>query len=59
MIKFICFHNLPNIVGLVLAGSADFKTVLSQSGMFDPRLFGIVLKMVDVSYGGGLTVFFF
>lgn len=26
----------PNIVGLILAGSADFKTELSQSDMFDP-----------------------
>ena len=25
-----------NITGLVLAGSADFKTELSQSDMFDP-----------------------
>ena len=24
--------------GLILAGSADFKTELSQSDMFDPRL---------------------
>lgn len=26
----------PNIAGLILAGSADFKTELSQSDMFDP-----------------------
>lgn len=26
----------PNVAGLVLAGSADFKTELSQSDMFDP-----------------------
>lgn len=25
-----------NIAGLILAGSADFKTELSQSDMFDP-----------------------
>lgn len=25
----------PNIAGLILAGSADFKTELSQSDMFD------------------------
>jgi len=37
---------------LVLAGSADFKTELSQSDMFDPRLAGKVIKVVDVSYGG-------
>lgn len=38
--------------GLILAGSADFKTELSQSDMFDPRLQGKIIKMVDISYGG-------
>lgn len=28
----------PNVSGLILAGSADFKTELRQSDMFDPRL---------------------
>ncbi|VEN53256.1 unnamed protein product [Callosobruchus maculatus] len=37
-------NDKPNIAGLILAGSADFKTELSQSDMFDP--------LVDVSYGG-------
>ena len=41
-----------NVTGLVLAGSADFKTELSQSDMFDPRLANKVIKVVDVSYGG-------
>ncbi|KAF9821651.1 hypothetical protein IEO21_00497 [Rhodonia placenta] len=41
-----------NVTGLVLAGSADFKTELSQSDMFDPRLVAKILKVVDVSYGG-------
>ncbi|TFY83102.1 hypothetical protein EWM64_g907 [Hericium alpestre] len=41
-----------NVTGLVLAGSADFKTELSQSDMFDPRLAAKVIKVVDVSYGG-------
>jgi peptide chain release factor subunit 1 len=36
----------------VLAGSADFKVVLSESDKFDPRLAAKVLKTVDVSYGG-------
>jgi len=44
--------NRPNIVGLVLAGSAEFKLKLSQSDLFDPRLLAIVQKIVDVSYGG-------
>lgn len=29
-------NDRPNVSGLVLAGSADFKTELSQSDMFDP-----------------------
>ncbi|KIM28994.1 hypothetical protein M408DRAFT_126422 [Serendipita vermifera MAFF 305830] len=41
-----------NVSGLVLAGSADFKTELSQSDIFDPRLAAKVIKIVDVSYGG-------
>ena len=35
-----------------MAGSADFKTELSQSDMFDIRLQAKVLKIVDISYGG-------
>jgi len=41
----------PNVKGLVLAGSADFKTVLSQSEMFDKRLAAIIVTILDVSYG--------
>jgi hypothetical protein len=44
-------NDRPNVSGLVLSGSADFKTELSQSDMFDPRLQAIVLGVVDVSYG--------
>merc|ERR1711865_1365264 len=42
----------PNISGLVLAGSADFKSELNGSDLFDQRLAKIVIKLVDVSYGG-------
>jgi len=42
----------PNVQGIVLAGSADFKTELMRSDLFDPRLAKIVVKLVDVSYGG-------
>jgi len=45
-------NDKPNVCGLVLAGSADFKTELGQSDMFDPRLQAKILKTVDVSYGG-------
>lgn len=40
-----------NVAGLVLAGSADFKTELGTSDMFDQRLQAKILKVVDVSYG--------
>lgn len=42
----------PNVSGLILAGSADFKTELGQSDMFDQRLQAKILNVVDVSYGG-------
>jgi peptide chain release factor subunit 1 len=45
-------NDKPNVTGLILAGSADFKTELSGSDMFDPRLQAKILKLVDVSYGG-------
>lgn len=41
-----------NVKGLVLAGSADFKTDLARSELFDPRLAAGVVKIVDISYGG-------
>lgn len=41
-----------NVRGLVLGGSADFKTDLSKSDMFDARLQNKVLVIVDVAYGG-------
>lgn len=41
-----------NVKGLILAGSADFKTELSKSDLFDGRLQAKVIKIVDVSYGG-------
>jgi peptide chain release factor subunit 1 len=41
-----------NVVGIVMAGSADFKTELSQSDMLDQRLAAKIIKVVDISYGG-------
>jgi peptide chain release factor subunit 1 len=35
-VQLFITNDKPNISGLVLAGSADFKTELSQSDMFDP-----------------------
>lgn len=46
-----------NVTGLTVAGSADYKTELSQS-MFDQVSQPKVLKLADLSYGGenGLNV---
>merc|ERR1719353_552610 len=49
---FVPNGQTPNITGLILAGSAEFKTELTRSDLFDPRLAAILVKMVDVSYGG-------
>jgi len=49
---FVTDGQKPNVQGIVLAGSADFKTELMRSDLFDQRLQKIVIKMVDVSYGG-------
>ncbi|XP_048745786.1 eukaryotic peptide chain release factor subunit 1 [Ostrea edulis] len=51
-VQLFISNDKPNIAGLVLAGSADFKTELSQSDMFDLRLQAKIIKIVDVSYGG-------
>lgn len=49
-----CFitNDRPNVKGLILAGSAEFKNDLQKSDLFDPRLQPTVLKIVDISYGG-------
>uniref|UniRef100_A0A914UII9 Eukaryotic peptide chain release factor subunit 1 n=1 Tax=Plectus sambesii TaxID=2011161 RepID=A0A914UII9_9BILA len=45
-------NDKANVSGLILAGSADFKTELGQSDMFDQRLQAKIIKTVDISYGG-------
>jgi len=43
----------PNIRHLIIAGSADFKTELTTSDLFDNRLDNILVKpMLDIAYGG-------
>lgn len=51
-VQFFISGDRPNVAGLILAGLADFKTELNESDMFDQRLKAIVVKIVDVSYGG-------
>jgi peptide chain release factor subunit 1 len=50
--KIFISNDRPNVKGLIVAGSAYIKTKLVESDMFDQRLKPIVLKVVDVSYGG-------
>jgi len=45
-------QDRPNVSGLVLAGSAEFKNDLASSDLFDCRLVPIIMKVVDVAYGG-------
>jgi len=51
-VQFFITDNKVNVAGIVLAGSADFKTELHTSDLFDQRLARAVIKTVDVSYGG-------
>lgn len=45
-------NDRPNVMGLVLAGSAEFKESLYLSDMFDPRLKEVVVKLVDIAHSG-------
>merc|ERR1711864_36483 len=51
-VQLFIANDKASVSGLILAGSADFKTELSQSDMFDQRLQAKIIKVVDVSYGG-------
>jgi len=46
-IQMFISNDRPNVAGLVLAGSADFKTELSQSDMFD-QVPGIVALSIVI-----------
>lgn len=41
-------NDRPNISGLILAGSADFKTELSQSDMFDSVIIRFERKPINL-----------
>ena len=57
-VQMFISNDRPNVAGLILAGSAEFKTKLNASDMFDPRLAAIVQKIVDVSYGKHFILYF-
>mmetsp|Transcript_16231 Transcript_16231/g.50375 ORF Transcript_16231/g.50375 Transcript_16231/m.50375 type:complete len:451 (-) Transcript_16231:341-1693(-) len=50
--QYFITNDRPNVLGLVLAGSAEFKESLYLSDMFDPRLKEIVVKLVDIAHSG-------
>ncbi|KNH06287.1 hypothetical protein XU18_2792 [Perkinsela sp. CCAP 1560/4] len=50
--QFYINVDRPNVAGLVLAGSADFKDVLASSDLFDPRLKAVVIAIVDIAHPG-------
>jgi len=52
--QYFITNDRPNVTGLVLAGSAEFKETLHQSDLFDPRLKAVVLKVVDVAHPGDM-----
>lgn len=45
-------NDKPNVKGLILAGSAEFKNDLQKDDLFDIRLRPIVVGTVDIAYGG-------
>jgi peptide chain release factor subunit 1 len=45
-------NDMPNVAGLVLAGSAGFKNELAETDMLDKRLGPVICAVLDVSYGG-------
>ncbi|OMJ09440.1 Eukaryotic peptide chain release factor subunit 1 [Smittium culicis] len=51
-VQMFITNDKVNVTGLILAGSADFKSDLSKSDMLDQRLASSIIKIVDVSYGG-------
>jgi len=50
--QYFITNDRPNVLGLVLAGSAEFKESLFLSDLFDPRLKEIVVKLVDIAHSG-------
>ena len=45
-------NDVPNVEGLILAGSSVFKNMLAQSDLFDCRLKPIIKNIIDINYGG-------
>jgi peptide chain release factor subunit 1 len=50
-VRIFISNDVVNVKGLVLAGNAEFKNILSESNMFDPRLKDKVVGVIDIMYG--------
>jgi peptide chain release factor subunit 1 len=50
--KVFISDNKANVEGIVLAGYADFKSNVFDCAVLDPRLKNVVIKLVDIAYGG-------
>ena len=44
-------NDVPNVKGIIMAGSADFKTVIGEHDSLDKRLKAVILATYDVAYG--------
>jgi len=49
---FIGSDNKLNVEGIILAGSANFKSDLEKGDVLDERIQKGVVSIVDISYGG-------
>lgn len=49
---FLGNSNLPLVKGIIVAGKAHFKNKLVNSPLLDPRLKKVILKVIEVGYGG-------
>ena len=49
---FLGPNERPNVEGIIIAGYADFKQKVFDNQVLDPRLKTVVLKLVDIAYGG-------
>jgi len=50
--KVFIKNDRPNVDGLFVAGIAEFKHHLVSADVFDARLKPLVIKLIDVAYGG-------
>jgi len=51
-VKSFIHKDVSIVKGLIIGGSADLKTELTKSNLFDGRLKKMIMQIVDISYGG-------